>query len=128
MERIFYLGQVVQGINALMCVAFGVGLALVVITGAIGLNLYYEDDDEVAAKRLWSWMRRFIVISFIGCLGMIFIPSKQTFMFMVGGKVVDNAIQDKPEIKELPSNTLDLLNEYIKAETEKVREKKTKNQ
>ena len=42
---------------------------------------------------------------------------------MMGGRVVDQAITENPDIKQIPANTLDLLNEYIKLETEKVRER-----
>lgn len=126
MERIFYLAQVVQGVYALMCVAFGLCLGLFIVFGIIGCNCKYEDDDLEAARNWWKWMRRAALVAFIGCLGMIFIPTKQTYLFMVGGKVVDEAVASNPQVKELPGNTLDLLNEYIKMETNKVREKSQK--
>ena len=46
---------------------------------------------------------------------------------MVGGKAVDSIVEKNPEVKELPENTLNLLNEYIKAETEKVKAKNEKD-
>lgn len=44
---------------------------------------------------------------------------------MMGGKVVDTTIENNPEIKELPGNTINLLNEFIEAETDKIRKSKS---
>ena len=41
---------------------------------------------------------------------------------MVGGKAVDTLV-DKTSIEEIPGNTIDLLNEYIKAETDGIRQR-----
>jgi hypothetical protein len=43
---------------------------------------------------------------------------------MSGGRAIDNAINASPEIKELPENTLMLLNEYIKTATENIKKDK----
>ena len=42
---------------------------------------------------------------------------------MVGGSAVDKVVENNPEIKEIPGNTIDLLNEYIKAQTENIKAK-----
>jgi hypothetical protein len=52
----------------------------------------------------------------------VFIPEKKTFLFMVGGKAVDTLV-DKTNIEEIPGNTINLLNEYIKAETEGIKQR-----
>lgn len=38
-------------------------------------------------------------------------------------KFLDNVIEKNPDIEELPANTLNLLNEYIKAKTDDLKEK-----
>ena len=122
----FYLAQIFEGLYTLMCVIFGVCLAAAFIFMMLGCTSAVEDKDDEDAKKYFHKMRVWGATALIGFLGMIFVPKKQTYLFMVGGRVVDEAVMANPEIKELPSNTLNLLNEYIKIETEKVREKQTK--
>lgn len=123
----FYLAQILEGLYTLMCVIFGVCLAAAFTFMLFGCMSAVEDGENTdSTKKYFHKMRIWGAASLIGVLGMIFVPKKQTYLFMVGGRVVDEAVMANPEIKELPSNTLNLLNEYIKIETEKVREKQTK--
>lgn len=123
MEKIFYTAQVFEGLYILMCVIFGVCLATAFALMLFGYCSKVEDKEDETAKKYFHKMRVWGAAALIGVLGMIFMPTKQTYIFMVGGRAVDEAISVNPEIKELPNNTLNLLNEYIKLETEKVREK-----
>lgn len=123
MEKIFYLAQVFNGLN----IVSNILLILLGIT-AIGMTIYCcsECDPEYEPdKRFFKVTRRLWVGLAIAILGVIFVPSKQTYLFMVGGRVVDKTIENNPQIKDIPGNTLDLLNEYIKTSTEKLREKNT---
>lgn len=136
MEKIFYSAQVIGGLHTMFSIILGVCMvaALFVTIGAIVNAADYDDAVDRrrnnAEESLWGY-RVFkkwatilwVVVLFSACVK-IFVPNKQTFLFMVGGAVVDNAIEHKPEIKELPENTLNLLNEYIKEATENVRLKR----
>lgn len=65
-----------------------------------------------------------LFFGFVALLITVFTPTKQTYLFMCGGAAVDSIVEDNPEVKELPGNTLNLLNEYIKLETEKIKKGK----
>lgn len=122
MEKIFYLAQILGGLNTVSIVLLVCSFILL-ITALISWGLASCDYDEDAVKVSKKLMKPAIIGIIIGALLNIFVPSKETFLFMVGGKVVDSTIANKPEIKELPENTLNLLNEYIKTATEQLKTK-----
>ncbi len=74
--------------------------------------------------KLKSITKKVTLVAVLSVLAAIFVPSKKTYLFMVGGRYIDSVISENPEIQELPKNTIELLNEYIKAETEELREEK----
>ena len=125
MEKIFYLAQVLGGLNTLCAVLTGI-LSATFIFIAIEIIISKSEGDETP-KEMTKMFNAIPLILIISIIGIIFIPSKQTFLFMIGGKAVDSIVEENPEVKELPENTLNLLNEYIKAETEKVKAKNEKN-
>lgn len=122
MEKIFYFAQLVGAINTIAIVL----LVISIIAGIfIGLWLlfegwYFNEKESFVFKKISKYV---ISIFIVGSLGVIFCPTKQTYLFMVGGRVVDELVENNPTIKEIPGNTIDLLNEYIKLETEKIRNK-----
>lgn len=120
MEKIFYLAQVFNGLNTLgivLIVVFTVALAVF-----IPVKYCNFDPEDHEWNALTKWIKRSWWIVFIASLLVIFVPEKKTFLFMVGGKAVDSLV-DHTDIEEVPSNTINLLNEYIKAETERVKER-----
>ena len=133
MEKLFYLAQVIGGIHTLFGVILGVGCAIAII---VSIDAIVEADEydtgpkcekeehliSHKVRKKWAYRLWFMVL--ISALVTIFVPSKRTYLFMVGGQVVDKAIEQKPEVKELPGNTLELLNEYIKTSTENLKENK----
>ena len=123
MEKLFYLAQVFDGLHALF-------VAAVVISGIlVGIAVLAipcsEFDDDVVPK-CKQMIKKYTPVLIIGALGIIFTPTKETFLFMIGGKAVDTLVENNPEVSEIPSNTINLLNEYIKSETEKIRRKEEK--
>ena len=144
MEKIFYLAQVIGGLQTMFGIILGIcmAVAIFVTIGAIVMAQDHDNPEEnhgfstkeardayveeslLTYKALKKWATILWTVVFISACVKIFVPNKQTFLFMVGGAVVDNAIEHKPEIKELPENTLNLLNEYIKEATDDVRLKR----
>lgn len=126
MERVFYYAQIIDGLNTLFSFVCGAcGIAAIYLSVA-AFVIYYDANDQeslIKCKSLRRWAIRVWSILAVAIVGIIFIPTKQTFLFMVGGHAVDSMIERHPGIKDIPGNTLDLLNEYIKAETEKIRRK-----
>ena len=122
MEKIFYLAQVVNGLSTVFTVFLIISSVISVIL-LIGYACEKSEGNK-EADSLLKIVKKVLVVFIISLVGAVFVPSKETFLFMVGGSVVDQAMEHKPEIKELPENTLELLNEYIKTATDKVREEK----
>lgn len=122
MEKIFYLAQIFGGLNTVSIVLLVCSFILLITTLIVWAIGFCECDSDLtnASKKL---IKPAVIGIIVGALLNIFVPSKETFLFMVGGKVVDSAIANKPEIKELPENTLNLLNKYIKTATEKLKTK-----
>lgn len=134
MEKLFYFAKVCGGLNT-------IGIAFVVIAAIVLCVLIpckyvtkYEysyggknNETEDKVNSFSRWIRRCWWILSIGIVLTIFVPDKKTFLFMVGGKAVDTLV-DKTNIEEIPGNTIDLLNEYIKAETEGIRQRNNDEQ
>ena len=127
MEKLFYLAQVFDGLNTVGIVFLVISaIALLTLIIAKYVNKYEyevgEDDEDI--KIFSKWIRRCWWILIFSIIFTVFIPEKKTFLFMIGGKAVDTLV-DKTDIEEIPGNTINLLNEYIKAETENVKNKNT---
>ena len=125
MEKLFYLAKVFDGLNT-------VGTVFLVITAIllcflIPMKYYCYDEDDNEWSTMSKWIRRCWTVLIISLTFVIFIPDKKTFLFMVGGKAVDTLVE-KTDIEEIPGNTIDLLNEYIKVETENVKNKHTNSE
>lgn len=125
MEKIFYLAQVFNGLNTLGIVFLVVFTIALVVCMPLKYSMYDENDKEW--EILSTWIKRSWWMVAISSMLVIFVPEKKTFLFMVGGKAVDELV-DNTDIEEVPNNTINLLNEYIKAETEKVRERNNKEE
>ena len=125
MEKLFYLAQVFDGLNIVGTVFLF--LSAIALTVAVITKLVNYDPEDEEWEMLTKWSRKFAWILVISIMIEIFVPSKRTYLFMIGGKAVDTLV-DQTNIGEIPGNTINLLNEYIKAETENVKTKhKDKN-
>lgn len=128
MGNIFYLAQVFDTLSDVCIVFFAMTTVALIINiiyyhiSADYKNRYseYTEQEHINSGKM---VRRLISLVIMFALGMIFIPTKKTYLFMVGGKTIDNVIEKNPDIEELPANTLNLLNEYIKAKTDDLKEK-----
>ena len=122
MEKLFYLAQIFGNLHSASIALFIASLIflgiLLIVWGAASCDL---DEDTVKISK--KMIKPTLICVIVGALLNIFVPSKETFLFMMGGKVVDSAISNNPEIKELPENTLNLLNEYIKSITKDIESK-----
>ena len=124
-EKLFYLAKVFDGLNVVFQVFLVLSAILFVVATVIALANYYDGGEEAEYYKTGSkWAKILFPILLLNIGAYIFTPDKETFLFMMGGKVVDTTIQNNPEIKELPGNTINLLNEFIEAETDKIRKSK----
>ena len=121
MEKIFYFAQLFNSLNTLFITLVIISIVTLIFTGLRCICEPYLNNEEISVVKK---ITKYIILSLIiGTLGLTFCPTKQTYLFMVGGKVVDKLVENNPQLKEIPGNTIDLLNEYIKLETEKIRNK-----
>ena len=113
MEKFFYLGQVFDTINGISIFAF-----ILSMFGIIGFTIYHaisradfdEDDDEVIFSG--KALLHSIVAAIISGSVMLFVPNKETWYLMNGGKVIEE-IASNEKVKETASKTLDLINQYL---------------
>ena len=129
MEKLFYFAKVCDGLNTIGIVFTVVAAIVICVLIPCKYVTKYEysyggqnNNREDKVNSFSRWIRRCWWILSIGIILTIFVPDKKTFLFMVGGKAVDTLV-DKTSIEEIPGNTIDLLNEYIKAETDGIRQR-----
>ena len=125
MENIFYFAQIFGALSGICIVLFVI--ASIALTSSIILyhcsanyKVKYSDydkEDHISSGKTIKWL---IPLTIFFALCLVFIPSKKTYLFMVGGRTIDNIVEKNPDIEELPANTLNLLNEYIKEKTEEL--------
>ena len=120
MEKLFYLAQVFDGLNIVGTVflVLSAGCLLGVILTKL---IQYEPGDE-EWDMMTRWSHKLAWTLAVSIMLVVFIPTKKTYLFMIGGKAVDTLV-DETNIDEIPGNTIDFLNEYIKAETENIKNK-----
>ena len=124
MEKVFYLAKVFDGLHVLALILTILGVIISVIAVVNYFDLY---EGSAEAKDFRKLVRSILVVTAISILCLIFVPDRRTYLFMVGGKIVDTAIETNPEILEIPENTISLVNEYIKSETQFLRSKNNEN-
>ena len=124
----FYLAELIGNLKK-VCIAIAILFSIAMAIGWIGRVISsccsdYSEDDKKAFKRVSIYSTIFGVV-FI--LASIIIPSKQTYLLMMGGRVVDMTIENNPQIKEIPGKTIDLLNAWIEEETRNIKENEQGN-
>jgi len=119
MERMFYLAELIGGLNK-VCTAFAILFFIALILGWAGRIISscvpdeYDDNSRRAFKKVSRISTIFGVIFIVAA---IIIPSKQTYLLMMGGKVVDMTVENNPKLQEIPGKTIDLLDAWIEEET-----------
>lgn len=118
MEKAFYIADVLDKLQPLLTI-FGVGgltfSPFVFLFGKCGVDC--DTDDE--RKSVMRWSFRLLAIGAIAMSLHIALPSKETYLFMQIGSVVDMAVEDNPNLKQIPESTIILLNKHIENELEK---------
>jgi len=115
MEKIFYFAQLFGAINTIAVTLIVVSLfALLYLTvWFLGDGLddpcEYKQDEAKTCKK---WMKTSIITTIIATLVATFIPSKQTYLFMVGGHALEE-IASNEKVQERASKTINLLDQYL---------------
>lgn len=128
MERMFYIAELVGKLNkicALLAILFSIAMAIGWIGRVIStVGEDYTEGDKKAFKQVSKYSTIFGIIFILAAL---ILPSKNTYLLMMGGKVVDMTIENNPQLKKIPEKTLDLLNAWIEEETRNIKENEQGN-
>lgn len=114
MSRIFYLGQIFNGIDILTAVMFFLGVTAFVCFGiwyAVASAEDYEKGDseiEVPKKAIkWS-----LIITLIGIVVNTLVPNRTTWYLMKGGDAIESVAKSE-KVSETAEKTLQLVNQYL---------------
>jgi hypothetical protein len=123
MSRIFYLGQIFNGIDILTAVMFFLGIIAFVCFGIWYVLMvsegYEKGDNEIEApKKAIKWSLIAIVI---GIVVNTLVPNRTTWYLMKGGDAVEKVATSK-EVSETAEKTLKLVNQYLDTKLNKNKE------
>ena len=123
MEKVFYWANALDGARVIFVILFSIAL----IALAIWMGLWFAEISEYGSKdedakvyqnrALWT-----LGLTALLSLGVIFIPDKQTYLLMKGSKAVEEMYKNNETLQELPQNTVNLINEYVKTLTKELQE------
>ena len=115
MEKIFYLANAFNSLSIICRVFIAISLiaSIILIIATCVQEVEYGKDDNVA-KICKKWAIRTGVLLVISLLGHVLIPDKETYILMKGGQIVEEAYNNSETLQELPKNTAEFLNEYVK--------------
>jgi hypothetical protein len=124
MEKMFYLAELIGKLNN-VCTILAILFSIAMAIGWIGrvISTIGEDYTECDKKALKQVSKYSTIFGIIFILAALILPSKDTYLLMMGGRVVDLTIEGNPQIKEIPEKTIDLLNAWIEEETKNLMEK-----
>ena len=117
----FYLAELIGNLDrvcTILAILFSIAMAIG-WTGRVTFGEDYTEGDKKAFKQVSKYSTIFGIIFIIAAL---ILPSKNTYLLMMGGRVVDLTIENNPQIKEIPEKTIDLLNAWIEEETKNIKE------
>lgn len=128
MEKIFYLAQIFGGLNAIAILGIIISvIALLVFTiwfCSAGLydkkgNAHWgrEEDYKFGVK----WIKRCTIALIVFIVTVIFVPSKKTYLFMVGTHALEE-IATNERVQATAGKTLDLLDQYLDKQLSKDKE------
>lgn len=120
MGNIFYWAQVLEALDILVWVILvGILIVLLIMFLVYAFDPPYDEEDK---NKIKTWMIRCIKTSLVLALIITFVPTKRTFLLNTGAHAVERMYNNNEQLQELPENTLNLLNEYIKTITEELKD------
>ena len=124
----FYLAELIGNLNK-VCIAFAIIFSMAMAFGWIGRVISNCSSDYTGNdKRIFKLISKYATIfGIIFILSAIILPSKETYLLMMGGKVVDLTIENNPQLKEVPEKTINLLNTWIEEETKNIKKENEGN-
>lgn len=115
MEKIFYIAHILGTLNTLAAViiAFAIAALICFVVWYFSDGLYEPDDyEQDEARTCKKCLKASIVTLVLSVLAVIFVPSKQTYLFMVGGHALEEIAKNE-RVQERASHTIGLLDQYL---------------
>lgn len=123
MSRIFYLGQIFNGIDILTAVIFFLGIIAFVCFAIWYVVASYEGyekgDSEIEfPKKAIKWSLIAIVV---GIVVNTLVPNRTTWYLMKGGDAIESVAKSE-KVSETAEKTLKLVNQYLDTKLNKDKE------
>ena len=115
MEKIFYIAQLLGAINTITAIIIGLSVLTLIFLAVWYFmdDLYdasaYNEKDVATCKK---WAKTTLIVAIVSALVSTFVPSKQTYLFMVGGNALEEIAKNE-KVQERASKTIDLLDQYL---------------
>ena len=117
MEKIFYISQILgvfEFVSSFVFIFSVVALAILTVVLHFGDVCDKNDSfyNERIAKNVKIWLKRTLIVSIISVVCCTFVPSKKTYLLMVGSNVIEE-ISKNEKVQERTEKTLDLFDQYL---------------
>lgn len=128
MEKVFYWANALDGARVVFVIFLVIALVVLAIWTGFWIaevteyGIKDEDAKSYQNRVLWTFG-----LSALLSLGVVFIPDKQTYLLMKGSKAVEEMYKNNETLQELPKNTVNLINEYVKTLTKELQEDESSN-
>lgn len=114
MGKIFYLGEIFNGLDKLstFILVFSLAATLISFIAFVSTksNGYEKGDPEFDVPK--NICKKAIIIAFIAFIVNTFIPSRTTWYLMVGGNAIEQVAKSQ-QVSETAEKTFLLINQYL---------------
>ena len=107
MEKIFYIAQILHGLNIVFALLLGLSIITLIVLAvwyvADGLDEGERYGLQDEAKFCRKWLKTSLITGIIASLAVIFVPRRQTYLFMVGGHALEEIAKNE-KVQESKQN------------------------
>lgn len=122
---IYLIGVVDNFRDCIFSVMFIGGFFGIAIGGIINAVAHNGDLDKIRASWWPVWAKRYVVFFFVGLFALTVLPERRT-MLLIAASEIGQRIGNSQDVKDIVNPGLDLLKQWIKAETDKLANPKSK--
>lgn len=114
MSKIFYLGQIFNGIDIFTAAMFFLGIialgSALIWYAIVAADGYEKGDSEIEVpKKVIRWS---LIITIIGIVVNTLVPNRTTWYLMKGGDAIESVAKTE-KVSKTAEKTLELVNQYL---------------